>query len=215
MNFYGKRMSLLVSVVMFCSIATTGSFSTAFEGSKITGCLTKRGKLKNLEFGEKPRKQCKKHQTLIMLPITGETDDPVCRSRFAGTYLTTIENSQGGFASRSIVTIHKDGNLSVVDSAELGAMFGHQQGSYRCTGTHSAKAITLDFSFAGADTSGSIARSDWVMMMTSEGSIAGEITVNFYRPLETCNPLEEATSCDVTPLGTFTFTSVQVVPSST
>ena len=143
--------------------------------------------------------------------ITGP-DDVICRSRFSGTYLTTIQDSQGDFASRSIVTMHRDGNLSVTDSGEFAGMFGHQQGSYRCTEIHSAKAITLDFSFSDPDTSGDIARSDWVIVMTPEGSIAGEITVNFYRPLETCNPFEEPSPCDVTPLDTFTFTSVQVAP---
>lgn len=212
MNSAGKAASLWLSIAVLCGIGLSGSPVLASEDLRLTGCLTKKGKLKRLEFGENPRKQCNDSQTLVMLRVnTDEPDEAICRARLAGTYLTTILNSDGGFASRSVVTLFKDGNVSAADSAELAAMFGQQQGSYRCVGPDGAKATTLDFAFSDPE---NIVRSDWVIDVTPEGGIEGEITVNFYRPLETCDPMQEPSECIVSPLGTFTFTSVRVVPSA-
>lgn len=215
MSSFEKTLSLWLGIVTLCVIVSSGSLGAAPEDLTVTGCLTTKGKLKKLEFGEDPQKQCNNKQTVVTLPVvTDNTTEFICGAQFSGTYLTTIKDGQGNFASRSLVTMYKDGNLSVADSAELMAMFGQQQGSYRCTDmdTNNAKAITLDFS--GSGSSQAIARSDWVIAVSPKGSITGEITVNLYRPLETCNPLEDPSQCDVTPLDTFTFTSVRVEPSS-
>lgn len=207
----GRKVSVWLSVVTLCSVAASGGAWAASEEVKVTGCLTKKGKLRKLEFGDNPRKECGKNQSLIMFPLTTDTaEELICRSRFSGTYLTTVENSQEEFASRSIVTMHDDGNLSVSDSAESSANFGHQQGSYRCTGIEGATAITLDFGFSAPQ---NIARSDWVIGMTAEGNIAGQITLNLYLPLETCNPMADPDACDIVPIDTFTFSSVRVEPA--
>jgi hypothetical protein len=207
----GRAVAVFFGVVALCSIAASGSARAASQEVKVTGCLTKKGKLKNLEFGNDSRKECGNNQTLIMFPLTTDTAETLlCRSQFAGAYLTTIKDSQGEFASRSLITMHDDGSVAISDSAEATENFGHQQGSYGCTGSDTAKALTLDFTFSNPQ---SIARTDWVINMTAEGTIAGQAALSVYQPLDTCNPLEEPSSCTIVPIDTFTFTSVRVEPS--
>ena len=132
-------------------------------------------------------------------------DQPTCRLHLPGAYLATIKDSQGDFASRAVLMIHRDRNLSVADSAQIEGRFGHQQGSYRCVGRRRAKAITLNFGFTLSDTE-NIARSDWVINMAqdrNDRNIFGEVTVNLHEPLETCDPLEGRDLCSVHALGYF------------
>lgn len=142
-----------------------------------------------------------------------EARDPrsqACRSSIVGTYLTIIENSDGSFSSRSIVSFHDDGSLEAVDSAQSTGVqdsgFSEQLGQYSCKSRTSAVAITLDFGFP--DIAG-IARSDWVIDITPERTIEGEITLNLFVPIETCNPFDPQT-CTLTDMLNFTFTSVRV-----
>jgi hypothetical protein len=43
-----------------------------------------------------------------------------CQSKIVGTYLVTIRSTEGELASRSVVTLHADGVMSAVDSAQGG-----------------------------------------------------------------------------------------------
>ena len=141
-------------------------------------------------------------------------DQYTCRLHLPGAYLATIKDSQGDFASRAVLMIHKDRNLSVADSAQIEGRFGHQQGSYRCITSRRAKAITLNFGFTLSDEE-NIARSDWVINISqdrNDRNIFGEVTVNLHEPLETCDPLSGRDLCSVTSLGTFTFTAVRIEP---
>ncbi len=157
--------------------------------------------------------------TFFLTPAISLADDiwnfgrNSCRLHLAGTYLTTIKNSQGGFNSRSVLTIHQDGTISAADSGQFEFKFGQQMGAYRCLGISKAKGITLDFGETESIEDIDIAKSDWIFKKMKDGSLSGEITVNLYTPLETCDPLgDPENSCIKDPAGTFTFTSVKVRP---
>lgn len=68
------RIVLLGLIVTF-AMGLSGIFSSANAQSNISCCKTKKGKLRNCEFGENPRKECRSAQTLIKLPITTKTDE--------------------------------------------------------------------------------------------------------------------------------------------
>lgn len=132
-----------------------------------------------------------------------------CRAALIGTYLVTINDAKGAFASRAIVTFHGDGTLSVVDSRQdqgvQRSSFSAQQGAYRCTGRHRAVGRTLDFSFP-ANTS--IARLDWrVRRAGTRGSIAGTITLVIYAGVKGVDPFGPGGKH----AGRFRFTAVRVV----
>ncbi len=133
-----------------------------------------------------------------------------CQSLIVGTYLTTIEDSAGDFASRSLITFHRDGTVAVVDAAQTGGVsgaFSAQQGSYRCTGRTGAVATTVDFGFPpDAD----IARFDTVVTITRERTIKGTSTLSLFTPLATCNPFEPEGTCELQEQVDFRFTSVRV-----
>lgn len=134
-----------------------------------------------------------------------------CRGELAGTYLTTITTSKGGYASRSLVTINGDGTLSAVDSRQyhgvMGAAFSAQRGVYRCTGDEAAAARTLNFGFPKR---ASIARSDWTMVRDkATGSISGTITLFIYTGVKGVDPFAAKGGKRI---DTFRFTSTRVSP---
>ncbi len=137
-------------------------------------------------------------------------DRSACRSSIVGTYLTTIEDSAGEFAARSLMTFHRDGAVAVVDAAQssgVSGAFSAQQGSYRCTGRTGAVATTVDFGFPpDAD----IARFDTVVTITRERTIKGTSTLSLFTPLATCNPFEPEGTCELQEQVDFRFTSVRV-----
>ena len=100
--------------------------------------------------------------SLAALPARAQTTEP-CRA-MVGTYLATIVNSAGDYASRALITLHADGNLAIVDSAQdeglQGSSFSSQSGAWRCSTDASASARTLNFGFPPRT---SIARSDWTL----------------------------------------------------
>ena len=135
-----------------------------------------------------------------------------CRGILTGTFLTTIRASTGAFASRSAVTLHGDGTQSAIDSRQhqgvQGTSFSAQQGAYRCTGSRTASATTLNFGFPRQET---IARSDWSITYNTETkSIAGTITVFIYIGVEGVDPFGK----DGKQIDMFRFTSVRVAPPS-
>ncbi len=134
-----------------------------------------------------------------------------CRSVLAGTYLTTILTGKGGYASRSIVTIHGDGTLSAVDSRQyhgvMGSAFSAQQGSYRCTGAAAASARTLNFGFPKR---ASIARSDWTISKdAATGALSGTITLTVYPGVKGVDPFATKGGKRI---DTFRFTAAPVGP---
>ena len=140
----------------------------------------------------------------------GKGKSQACRSTLVGTYLTTVEDSDGAFASRSLITFHDDGTMTVVDARQLngvtGTAFSAQQGAYRCTGRHGAVATGIDFGFPPDE---NIGRLDWRIDIAHDGTVEGDLTLNVFTPQATCNPFDEAT-CELEVQVDFSFSSVRV-----
>jgi len=132
-----------------------------------------------------------------------------------GTYLLTVDNSDGTFASRQFLTLTVEGNAIVDDSAEGGVTgvfnpFTTGKGVWECTSSFpkiTADVTTLDFSLPGSVAGPqSIGRDDYELTLSvPSNTVSGAIQLRFF-PLSG-NPL-------VTPLpppaSTYTFTGVRV-----
>lgn len=147
-------------------------------------------------------------------PAAAQTagESTACRAALAGTFLATIRNEAGAFASRALVTIHGDGTFAVVDSRQTqgvqGSSFSGQRGSYRCTGPRAARGVTLNFGFPPQET---IARSDWTFAYDHPArSLAGTIALVIHAGIEKAEPFGPGGK----PIGTFRFTAMRVVPAN-
>lgn len=89
----------------------------------------------------------------------------VCSKVVTGTYLTTIKDSNGKFASRGLITLTKEGNFIAGDSNQGGLSgvfnpFTTLQGTWVCTGNKEITARAIDFSLSNQGGTG-IARVDY------------------------------------------------------
>jgi hypothetical protein len=109
-----------------------------------------------------------------------------CRNIFTGTYLTTIADGKGQFASRGVITFSADGNFFVTDSNQGGVEgvfnpFGDTQGTYVCTSNQEIRAVGINFGFSGRDGVNDIARSDIrATVARQSGALQGSITVTSF-----------------------------------
>ncbi|HZS29567.1 MAG TPA: hypothetical protein VFB76_20235 [Candidatus Angelobacter sp.] len=123
----------------------------------------------------------------------------------AGTFLITITDSHGAFASNSVITLHNDSSVAVIDSGQEGngVPFSSQQGVWAIGPGGTLKARTIDWSFPFA-TNGS-ARVDYTFNAGGgNNQVSGTIVLTFFPP--NGNPLDGGGS----PGGTFTFTGQRV-----
>jgi hypothetical protein len=124
----------------------------------------------------------------------------------AGTFLITITNAGTGvFSSNSVITLHNDHSVAVVDSGQEGngVSFSSQQGVWENGGGGTLKARTIDWSFPFA-TQGS-ARVDYTFNAGGgNDDVSGSIVLTFFPP--NGNPLDGGG----TPGGTFNFTGHRV-----
>ncbi|MEH2242250.1 hypothetical protein [Nostoc sp.] len=117
----------------------------------------------------------------------------VCSNFVTGTYLTTIKNSKGKFASRGLITLTKEGNFIVGDSDQGGVSgvfnpFTTGQGTWACTGRKEITARAIDFSLSNQGGTG-IARADYSATFDpTTQTVQGTISLHFF-PLQS-NPLE-------------------------
>lgn len=121
------------------------------------------------------------------------------------TYLTTITNANtGAFSSRSVITLHADHSLTVIDSGQggPGVQFSSQQGAWASSPGGGLIARTLDFSFPSAG----IARVDYNFTTSNTDEVAGTITLTVFGLQD--NPLDGGG----TVVGTFNFTGTRVGP---
>ena len=121
------------------------------------------------------------------------------------TYLTTITDANtGAFSSRSVITLHADHSLTVIDSGQggPGVQFSSQQGAWAPSPGGGAIARTLDFSFPSAG----IARVDYNFTATNTDQVGGTITLTVFGLTD--NPLDGGG----TVVGIFNFTGVRVTP---
>jgi hypothetical protein len=122
------------------------------------------------------------------------------------TFLVTITDANtGAFASRSVITLHSDHSVAVIDSGQEGGpvAFSSQQGTWAQDASGATVARTIDFSFPFA-TNGS-ARVDYKFNASSSANqVAGTIVLTFFPT--NGNPLDGGG----TPGGNFNFTGVKV-----
>src|SRR5215471_18475659 len=126
------------------------------------------------------------------------SDDP------SGTYLTTITVANtGAFSSRSVITLHADHSLTVIDSGQggPGVQFSSQQGVWAHRPGATVVARTLDFSFPSAG----IARVDFHFTTVNKDQVSGTITLTVFGLTD--DPLDGGG----TVVGTFNFTGTRVM----
>jgi hypothetical protein len=120
-----------------------------------------------------------------------------------GSFFTTITVAgTGAVASQSVITLHDDHTISVIDSGQGGpaALFSSQLGAWESNGNGPAGARAIDFSFPNAGS----ARVDYTFAPAQPaGTIGGTITLTVFPP--NGNPLGGGTV-----VGNFNFTGQRV-----
>jgi hypothetical protein len=123
-----------------------------------------------------------------------------------GSYVTTVKDSAGNFASRGVITLHADQTMSVIDSGQGGPTFSFssQLGSWKPNGSGGIVARTIDFGFPPST---DVARLDYTISFAQDRSqVTGTITLTTF-PL-VANPLDGGG----TVVGTFTFAGELIKP---
>ena len=122
------------------------------------------------------------------------------------SYVTTVKDAAGNFASRGVITLHADHTMSVIDSGQGGPsfFFSSQLGSWKANQNGGITAKTVDFDFPPTP---AIARLDYSISFAQQGSqIMGTITLTTF-PLNG-DPLGGGG----TVIGTFTFSGELIKP---
>jgi hypothetical protein len=139
----------------------------------------------------------------LLNPHKASADDEGPNGR---SYVITVVDSTGAFASRGVITLHADQTMSVIDSGQGGPtfFFTSQLGSWKPNGSGGVVARTIDFDFPpNAD----VARLDYSISFAQEHTqVTGTITLTTF-PLQ-ANPLDGGG----TVAGTFTFTGQLINP---
>lgn len=124
----------------------------------------------------------------------------------SGTFLVTITDaSSGAFVSHSVITLHRDHSVAVIDSGQEGVPvpFSSQLGVWAQEAGGVVQARAIDFSFPFA-TQGS-ARVDYKFNGGISGNqVQGSIVLTFFPP--DGNPLDGGGTLG----GTFNFTGTRV-----
>lgn len=124
-----------------------------------------------------------------------------------GSYLVTTLDSGGSFASRTVITLHSDQTMSVVDSGQGGPayFFSSQLGAWKMDGNRRITARTIDFNYPPGP---GVARLDYTITLGRDPRQVTGTVVLIAFPLEGENPLEGSG----TVLGTFTFAGELIRP---
>jgi len=121
------------------------------------------------------------------------------------SYLITVKDTGGNFASRGVITLHTDRTMSVIDSGQGGPafFFSSQLGSWRQDGKGGLVAKTVDFNFPPSP---GIARLDYTITFNQDGNATGTIALTTFPLIG--NPLDGGG----TVVGTFTFVGQLIQP---
>ncbi len=97
-----------------------------------------------------------------------------------GSYLTTIRDSSGNVASRSVFTLHADRTMSGMDSGQGGPafFFSSQRGAWKPAGHRRVAARMIDFLLPNG---AGIARMDYsITFANGDSRVAGTITLRIF-----------------------------------
>jgi hypothetical protein len=131
---------------------------------------------------------------------------PPATAGFPGTYLITVTDAQGAFASRGVITLHSDHTLFAIDSGQGGPtfFFTSQLGAWAPDHMGGVGGRTLDFDFPPA---ADVARLDYTFTFsTRDTQVTGTITLRTFPLLG--DPLDGGG----TVVGEFTFAGTRVTP---
>lgn len=114
--------------------------------------------------------------------------DAAC-SAVPGTYVTTITDIEGVFASRGLVTFSSDGTVIVADSRQAGQTgvfepFSTGQGAWTCApgdaGQAEVKGVSLTFTLATGRTRSTFGRVDFSAEVSpNTGRMSGTLALRF------------------------------------
>jgi hypothetical protein len=104
------------------------------------------------------------------------------------SYLTTVTDSNGNFRTRTVITLHADHTMSVVDADSGGPtfFFTGEFGSWRPDGKGGAVGRTIDFEFFVGHAvypNGDVARIDYTISFQNDVGIVGTHTITIF-PLQ-------------------------------
>ena len=103
-----------------------------------------------------------------------------------GSYLTTIKDTEGNVASRSVITLHPDHTMQAVDSAQQGPIyyFCSQLGDWKPAGGRQIVGRTINFAYAQGPNGAGVVRADYVISLAPDRRhVTGTITVTDF-PLD-------------------------------
>lgn len=129
-------------------------------------------------------------------------------AHLAGTYLSSIVDSQGVLLSRAIITLHVDGTIQSIDSNQAGIPgqfnpFSENAGEWICNRPSSIVASAISFALSGSEgAEPQLARNDFRAQVDSRtGDLTGHLELIFF-PL-TADPYRDAGAS----AGVFRFTA--------
>jgi len=134
----------------------------------------------------------------------------LCASGVAGSYLLSINFSDGSFSSRGVLSLSKDGILVVNDSSQGGLKgkwdsFTSGQGAWRCAGRSAFSAVSVNFNIPGEiDPDGGLARLDYKGQVDRDGRIYGTVELRLFELQQ--DPFNEI----VTPIDVFSFNGQRI-----
>ncbi len=133
------------------------------------------------------------HEVKAESEINTNKEQAGCSNFVTGTYLATIKDANGNFASRALITLTKEGNLIVDDSNQGGISgqfdaFTTSQGIWVCNGRRAITARALNFSISSSGSTG-IARNDYSATFNPKTqTVEGTIDLSFFGLRD--NPLQ-------------------------
>lgn len=138
---------------------------------------------------------------VVMAAPWGGPTMAACASQVPGSYLLSIDFSNGDFSSRGVLSLSQDGILIVNDSSQGGLPgkwdpFTSGQGAWRCAGPRAFSALSINFNVPGTlDPDGGMARLDYKGQLDAAGRISGTVELRFFEiyqdPLHDSVPLSD------------------------